>query len=217
MGSRLAQPGRIVGSCEAGGLRWHVQQAGDRSAPFLLLLHGTGAATHSWAGFAATAGPPRHRSSRLTCPATASPTGPPDAGTCRWPAWPQPLAELADQVIAVVCPAMRLVGHSAGAAIVARMALDGRITTPTPADQPERRPAAARDTMPMHLFAPLRPACSAPSPLVPRLFAWHAADRQRGGPPATQRPARQSRRRSPRHLRSSLDAPLRSCRARHSP
>lgn len=31
---------------DAGGLRWHVQVAG--SGPVLLLLHGTGAATHSW-------------------------------------------------------------------------------------------------------------------------------------------------------------------------
>jgi magnesium chelatase accessory protein len=32
----------------AGGLRWHVQEAGD--GPTLLLLHGAGAATHSWRG-----------------------------------------------------------------------------------------------------------------------------------------------------------------------
>ena len=31
---------------EAGGLRWHVQQMGR--GPVLLLLHGTGASTHSW-------------------------------------------------------------------------------------------------------------------------------------------------------------------------
>src|SRR5206468_2126887 len=31
---------------EAGGLRWHVQRAGH--GPVLLLLHGTGAATHTW-------------------------------------------------------------------------------------------------------------------------------------------------------------------------
>ncbi|MFZ4410973.1 MAG: alpha/beta fold hydrolase, partial [Paracraurococcus sp.] len=30
----------------AGGLRWHVQVAG--TGPVLLLVHGTGAATHSW-------------------------------------------------------------------------------------------------------------------------------------------------------------------------
>ncbi|MEL4403125.1 alpha/beta fold hydrolase, partial [Shewanella algae] len=33
---------------EAGGLVWHVQQMG--SGPPILLLHGTGAATHSWRG-----------------------------------------------------------------------------------------------------------------------------------------------------------------------
>ncbi|MDP9089071.1 MAG: alpha/beta fold hydrolase [Pseudomonadota bacterium] len=31
---------------EAGGIRWHVQQAGN--GPTLLLIHGTGASTHSW-------------------------------------------------------------------------------------------------------------------------------------------------------------------------
>ena len=36
---------------EAGGLRWHVQSLGD-TGPVILLLHGTGAATHSWAGLA---------------------------------------------------------------------------------------------------------------------------------------------------------------------
>lgn len=35
---------------EAGGLKWHVQVMGPKngSAPVVLLLHGTGAATHSW-------------------------------------------------------------------------------------------------------------------------------------------------------------------------
>ncbi len=33
---------------EAGGLAWHVQQGGH--GPRILLLHGTGASTHSWAG-----------------------------------------------------------------------------------------------------------------------------------------------------------------------
>lgn len=31
---------------QAGGLRWHVQQLGR--GPVMLLIHGTGAATHSW-------------------------------------------------------------------------------------------------------------------------------------------------------------------------
>ena len=33
---------------EAGGLRWHVQQMGR--GPVALLIHGTGASTHSWRG-----------------------------------------------------------------------------------------------------------------------------------------------------------------------
>jgi magnesium chelatase accessory protein len=37
---------RLSQFVEAGGIRWHVQQAG--SGPKLLLIHGTGASTHSW-------------------------------------------------------------------------------------------------------------------------------------------------------------------------
>ena len=37
---------------EAAGLRWHIQEFGRAEAPTLLLLHGTGAATHSWRGLA---------------------------------------------------------------------------------------------------------------------------------------------------------------------
>ena len=36
----------------AGGLKWHVQIAGPAAAPPLLLVHGTGATTHSFAGLA---------------------------------------------------------------------------------------------------------------------------------------------------------------------
>ena len=36
----------------ASDLTWHVQELGAPEAPVLLLLHGTGAATHSWAGLA---------------------------------------------------------------------------------------------------------------------------------------------------------------------
>jgi magnesium chelatase accessory protein len=36
----------------AGGIKWHVQMAGPEDAPPLLLIHGTGATTHSFAGMA---------------------------------------------------------------------------------------------------------------------------------------------------------------------
>jgi magnesium chelatase accessory protein len=37
---------RLSRFVEAGGIRWHVQQAGN--GPAMLLIHGTGASTHSW-------------------------------------------------------------------------------------------------------------------------------------------------------------------------
>jgi magnesium chelatase accessory protein len=39
-----AQRSRFV---EAGGVRWHVQQAGQQG-PQVLLIHGTGASGHTW-------------------------------------------------------------------------------------------------------------------------------------------------------------------------
>ncbi|MBX9797670.1 alpha/beta fold hydrolase BchO [Sphingomonas sp.] len=103
---------------EAGALRFHVQVMG--SGPALLLLHGTGAATHSWRGLAPLLAEhftviapdlPGHGFTRgrpaggLTMPAMAGAVG----------ALMRSLA---------VAPAL-IVGHSAGAAIASRMAIDG--------------------------------------------------------------------------------------------
>lgn len=104
----------------AGGLRWHVQRAGR--GPALLLLHGTGSATHSWralapqlsTGFDVIAPDlPGHgfteaaRGSALSLPGMAS-----------------SIAELLR--VLDVRPEL-VVGHSAGAAIACRMSLDGAI------------------------------------------------------------------------------------------
>lgn len=104
----------------AAGLSWHVQIMGE--GPVLLLAHGMGASTHSWRdlmpalarrftvvapdlpGHAFTSRPP---SGRLSLPGMAT-----DLGV---------LLQALD-----VSPALA-VGHSAGAAILCRMALDGRI------------------------------------------------------------------------------------------
>jgi magnesium chelatase accessory protein len=46
---RLDWPNRDGSSfVAAGGIHWHVQRLGDPARPRLLLLHGTGAATHSF-------------------------------------------------------------------------------------------------------------------------------------------------------------------------
>lgn len=146
---------------ESGGLRWHVQIAGD--GPVLLLLHGTGAATHSWrdllpslaAHFTVVAPDlPGHgftaRADRPTLPRVAALiTG---------------LLETLDQRPACV------IGHSAGAAIACRMALDSQSSNPIVSLAGALQPfpgVAARlfPAMAQMLFL---------NPLVPRLFALQA-------------------------------------------
>jgi magnesium chelatase accessory protein len=108
---------RIV---EADGTRWHVQRAG--SGPRLLLVHGTGASTHTWRDVLpllaadydvlAVDLPGHGHTSRLpggamTLPAIAGGLG----------------ALLQAEAFSPEC----VVGHSAGAAVLLAMALDGTI------------------------------------------------------------------------------------------
>jgi magnesium chelatase accessory protein len=149
----------------AGGLRWHVQQLGQ--GPSLLLVHGTGAATHSWRALAPllaghfsiiapdlpghgfTPSPPSHR---LSLPGMAA-----DLGAL--------LGKLGAKPDIVV-------GHSAGAAILARMCLDGRIA-------PRLLVSLNGAFLPFggmarQLFSPLAKLLVL-NPLVPRMFAWQAS------------------------------------------
>lgn len=104
---------------EAGGLRWHVQQLGE--GPPLLLLHGTGAATHSWREVA-----PRLADDfsvlALDLPRHGFTTGRLRGGSTL-PNVAGAVGALLDQLD--VEPAM-IAGHSAGVAIAAQMALEGR-------------------------------------------------------------------------------------------
>ncbi|TXM62208.1 alpha/beta fold hydrolase [Methylobacterium sp. WL120] len=107
---------------EASGLRWHVQEMGPADAPVLLLVHGTGAATHSWRGLMpALAG--RFRVIAPDLPGHGF-TDPLPAGRLSLPGMASALADLTTQL--GVHPAVA-VGHSAGAAILARTCLDGRL------------------------------------------------------------------------------------------
>lgn len=106
---------------EAGGLRWHVQVAG--SGPVLLLLHGTGAATHSFRDLL----PLLARRFTVIAPDL------PGHGFTARPADPSGLSlpGMATGVAALlralaVVPEVA-VGHSAGAAILCRMCLDGSL------------------------------------------------------------------------------------------
>lgn len=105
---------------DAGRLRWHVQVMGD--GPVMLLIHGTGAATHSWRDLMPLL------AQHFTVVAPDLPghgftTGRPPGGLSM-PAMAKATAglttalELAPEIV---------VGHSAGAAIAVRMALDGLV------------------------------------------------------------------------------------------
>jgi magnesium chelatase accessory protein len=105
---------------EAGGLTWHVQRMGQ--GPCLLLLHGTAASTHSWRDLAPILAPhftliapdlPGHGFTTSLSQARVSLAG-----------FSEALHALLKQL--QVSPDLVL-GHSAGAAIALRMALDGKI------------------------------------------------------------------------------------------
>jgi magnesium chelatase accessory protein len=151
---------------EAAGITWHVQRMG--AGPSLLLLHGTAAATHSWRdllpilaehfaifapdlpGHGFTQSPPP---SRLSLPGMASDVG--------------ELLRKLDFSPEIV------VGHSAGAAILARMSLDGKIA-------PRLLVSLNGAFMPFggianRLISPLTQLLVM-NPLVPRAFAWQASN-----------------------------------------
>jgi magnesium chelatase accessory protein len=146
----------------AGGLRWHVQVHGD--GPPLWLLHGTGAASHSWRDIA-----PR-LADRHTVVVPDLP-GHGFSDPLARPTLPAMAAALAQLSAALQHPPTRLVGHSAGAAIAAQWALSP--------DRGVRRMAWINpallpfDGLPGLLFAPLA-RWMAGRPTLARLAARHA-------------------------------------------
>jgi len=158
----------------AAGLRWHVQRfpGPAPNAPCVLLLHGTGASTHSWRdlapllaqrfeviapdlpGHAFTGLPPQGVGSpQLTLPGMARALRDLLQVLQRQPAW--------------------VVGHSAGAAIAICMCLDGLIA-------PQRLAGLNAALLSLGglagpLFSPVAKLMAA-VPLVSQMFAWHARD-----------------------------------------
>jgi magnesium chelatase accessory protein len=107
-----------------GRITWHVQCLGDEHAPPLLLLHGTGAATHSWRDLAPLLAQ-RFRVIAPDLPGHGFTQGRPGAGLS--------MATMAratgDLLAALEVQPDLIVGHSAGMAVAARMVLD-RIAAP---------------------------------------------------------------------------------------
>ena len=151
----------------AGGIDWHVQVVGQ--GPVVLLLHGTAAATHSWrdvlpllADHATVVAPdlPGHGF-----------TGMPGDIGLTLPGMARLVEALLDTLR--LSPAIA-VGHSAGAAVALRMALDRRIAPRTVislngALTPLGDRHAAFFTRAARMLVGL--------PFVPQIFAWRAADR----------------------------------------
>lgn len=151
----------------AGGLKWHVQQMGQ--GPVMLLIHGTGASTHSWRDFAPLMA--RH----FTVVAADLPghafTDTPPAAQMSLPGMSQAVAELVDVLGLDVA---LCIGHSAGAAIAARMVLDRRIVPDALVSI--NGAFLPLDGLPGLLFPPVARVMAA-TPLASKLFAWRAADR----------------------------------------
>lgn len=158
---------------DCGGLRWHVQVMGDprQGRPAILLLHGTGAATHSWR----TLAPLLAEDFTVIAPDLPGHgfTGTPGDADLSLPGMAASLAQLLAQlrVSLGVAPTFAL-GHSAGAAVLARMCIDGQLDLRTLAGI--NAALLPLQGLAGQIFLPAAKLLSSSS-LVPRLFAWRAA------------------------------------------
>jgi len=151
-----------------GGIRWHVQTMG--SGPTLLLLHGTGASTHSFRALM----PLLARRFQVVAPDL------PGHAFSSVPPRFQPTLAASAAALDELLTELQLqpevaVGHSAGAALAAQMVLDGSLA-------PRLLVALAGALVPFRgaataLFAPAA-RLLAQSSLAPRLLALRARDRR---------------------------------------
>ncbi|MBY0392784.1 MAG: alpha/beta fold hydrolase [Novosphingobium sp.] len=147
----------------AGPLTWHVQEMG--SGPPVVLLHGTGAATHSWRHLMPLLAQ-HNRVIAMDLPGHGFTRGRP-AGGLTLPGMAAAVTTLLQKL--EVQPE-RLIGHSAGAAIALRMVRDGFAV-------PEVVGLNAALSPFPGFFAPLFQGLARAlvlNPLVPRLFAASA-------------------------------------------
>ena len=158
---------------QTSSLRWHVQYRAhpDAQAPTALLLHGTGASTHSWRDVFPLLSAycsvlaldlPGHAFS-------AMPASNEFKSLFSLPGMAAGVAELLTQM--EIVPQV-VVGHSAGAAVACMLSLDGHL-------RPQRIVSVNGALLPLdglagQFFSPMAKLL-AKAPLVPELFSWRAA------------------------------------------
>jgi magnesium chelatase accessory protein len=159
---------------DAGGLRWHVQEFLPReskhkdSSLVVLLLHGTGSSSHSWRDVAPLLA--QHvRVVALDLPGHAFTSMP-------YPAQ-QSLPGMAHHVASLlaslsITPTI-VVGHSAGAAVAARMVLDQAISPKALVSL--NGALLGFSGLAGQFFSPIARVLAS-LPLVARFFAWQSAD-----------------------------------------
>jgi len=149
----------------AGGLDWHLQQAGERG-PQVLLLHGAGASTHSWAGLLPLLAA-HCQVLAVDLPGHAWTRG----AATKHLSLPGMAAAVAALLSALDLRPALLVGHSAGAAVSVRLCLDGAV-------QPRAIAAINGALLPLdglmgQIFPRVARLCAA-VPGLPRLVATRA-------------------------------------------
>lgn len=155
---------------DAGGIRWHAQRwfSAGAEAPTVVMLHGTGASTHSWRAL----GPLLARHFNVVAmdlPGHGFSSAPPMSA--------MGISGMSRSVGALVKaldvrPAL-LVGHSAGAAIAVQMSLDG--WTAPQAIIGLNAALVPFEGIQGKLFSPMAKLLAA-TDWAPRLFSWRAAD-----------------------------------------
>lgn len=159
------------------GLRWHVQRfscttPSSLPAPRCLLIHGTGASTHSWRDVVPLL-QPHFEVLAIDLPGHAYTSLPGDgigSAQLSLPGMAQALTRL---LSALDFAPQLVVGHSAGAAIGARMAIDGAIAPRLLVSL--NGALLALGGLAGRVFSPAA-RLMAVLPGVPRLFAWSASD-----------------------------------------
>ncbi len=154
-------------------LRWHVQYAphADAQAPTVLLLHGTGASTHSWRDVFVLLSA-RCSVLALDFPGHAFTATPAPAEVATLFSLPGMAAGVAELLALMGIVPHTIVGHSAGAAVACMLSLDGHI-------EPQRIVSLNGALLPLdglagQLFSPMAKLL-AKAPFVPELFSWQAA------------------------------------------